>query len=385
MSNLGFWEKLKRPFFALAPMADVTDCVFRRVIAEIAKPDIFFTEFTSVDGLCHERGREKLLINLKYSELERPIVAQIFGSKPENIKKASMLCKELGFDGVDINMGCPDRLIEKQGAGAALIKNPGLAREIIEAAREGAHPLPISLKTRMGYSSLDEFEDWFGTLLDCNLAAITIHLRTRQEMSNVPAHWEMAGRLRELQIKNRLTPSRSSGTAVPTYDSNLQFSSPEARGLSAHILSFGRSDHLYPLVIANGDVEDLVDAREKAEKYNLDGIMLGRAIFGNPWLFADLARTSDSQIEHPSVALAKGGNRPDWPEVFRVMTYHAKLFEQTFITEPLSHGAKPIKNFATMRKFFGAYISGYPHAHEIKLALMSCATANEVENVLSSA
>ena len=293
-------------------MADVTDSVFRRVIAEIAKPDVFFTEFTSADGLAHEKGREKLLINLKYSELERPVVAQIFGSWPDNIKKAAALCRELGFDGVDINMGCPDRKVEKQGAGAALIKNPDLAREVIDAAREGAPDLPISVKTRLGYSRLDEFPDWFSLLLESRLAAITVHLRTRQEMSKVPAHWHLASQLRELG---------------------------------------GKASKL----IANGDIEDLADAREKAEKYNLDGVMLGRAIFGNPWLFT-------------------GRAKPDWPEVFRVMIYHATLFEETY---------KGIKNFAIMRKFFGAYVAGHPRASELKLALMSCNSASEVSSVLS--
>ena len=133
-----FCQKLKKPILCLAPMADVTDCAFRQIIAKYGKPDVFWTEFVSADGLAHPVAREKLLIDLKYSENERPIVAQIFGSNVENIRKASALCKELGFDGIDINMGCPDKTIEKQCAGAAMIKNPKLAREIIKAAIEGA-------------------------------------------------------------------------------------------------------------------------------------------------------------------------------------------------------------------------------------------------------
>src|SRR3989338_10753194 len=126
---INFWQKLKRPIFCLAPMANVTDCACREIIAKHGKPDIFWTEFVSADGLAHPKAERKLLIDLKFSKKEKPIVAQIFGAKPENIKFASALCKKLGFDGIDINMGCPDRSVEKQGAGAALIKNPKLARE----------------------------------------------------------------------------------------------------------------------------------------------------------------------------------------------------------------------------------------------------------------
>ncbi len=153
--NPGFWEKLKKPIMILAPMADVTDAAFRRLIAKYGKPDVMFTEFVSADGLCHPQGREKLLIDLSYTEGERPIIAQLFTGKPEKIREAAALVRELGFDGLDINMGCPDRKVEKQCAGAALMKDPKLARELIRAAREGAGGLPISVKTRIGYNKND--------------------------------------------------------------------------------------------------------------------------------------------------------------------------------------------------------------------------------------
>src|SRR3989344_5873938 len=187
---MNFWNKLKKPIFCLAPMADVTDCAFRQIIAKYGQPDVFWTEFVSADGLAHPEARKKLLIDLKYSEAEHPIVAQIFGGKPENIKIASALCKELGFDGIDINMGCPDKSVEKQGAGAAMIKTPKLAREVIRAAKEGAPGLPISIKTRIGYNK-NEIDTWIRELLSEDIAALTVHLRTRKEMSNVPAHWEL--------------------------------------------------------------------------------------------------------------------------------------------------------------------------------------------------
>ena len=181
---MNFWEKLNKPIFVLAPMADVTDAAFRRIIAKYGKPDVFWTEFVSADGLtlAPEEGRKKLLRDLEYSESERPIVAQFFTSNPENMKKAAELAVELGFDGIDINMGCPDKSVEKQKAGAALIKNPKLAREIIRAAKAGAGSLPVSVKTRLGYNK-DELETWLPELLAEEPAVVTIHARTRKEMS----------------------------------------------------------------------------------------------------------------------------------------------------------------------------------------------------------
>ena len=144
-----FWQKLPKPFFVLAPMADVTDAAFRQIVAKYGKPDVMYTEFVSADGLCHPEGRKRLLIDLKYGENERPIVVQLFSSNPDKVKEAANLARELGFDGLDINMGCPDRTIEKQGAGAALMKNPRLAQKLIVAAKEGFDG-PVSVKTRLG-------------------------------------------------------------------------------------------------------------------------------------------------------------------------------------------------------------------------------------------
>src|SRR3989338_2726167 len=240
-----FWQKLERPIMVLAPMADVTDVAFRRVIAKYGKPDVTWTEFVSAAGraLAPEEGRKKLLKDLEYSEAERPIVAQFFTSNPENMKKAAELARELGFDGIDINMGCPDGSIEKQGAGAAMIKDPEQALKVIEAARSSG--LPVSVKTRIGFNKV-EF-DWIKTLLSLNLPALTIHLRTRKEMSKVAAHWELAREI--VELRNDISPET--------------------------------------LIIFNGDVKDLEDAKRKAQETGADGIMLGRAIFGNPYLFSD--------------------------------------------------------------------------------------------------
>src|SRR3989344_6534872 len=176
----GFWKQLKRPFFVLAPMANVTDAAFRQIIAKYGKPDVLWTEFVSTDALCSDAGRKNALADLWFDPSQRPIVAQIFGSKPDNFYKSAQLIQALGFDGIDLNMGCPDKGIEKSGAGARLIKEPKLAQEIIRATIKGAGPLPVSVKTRLGYSS-DNLEEWLKYLLETGPAAITIHARTRKE------------------------------------------------------------------------------------------------------------------------------------------------------------------------------------------------------------
>src|SRR3989344_1783825 len=253
---LNFWDTLPKPFFALAPLDDVTDAAFRRLIAKYGKPDVMFTEFTSADGLvlADAEGQKKLRKKLLYSESERPIVAQIFTSSPERMEKESRLVAEIGFDGVDINMGCPDRAVEKSGCGAALIKNPALARELIRAAQKSG--LPVSIKTRIGYNK-DELKTWLPELLAEEPAAIALHARTRKEMSDVPAQWNAVARA--VRIRDKLgSPARLPGQGP------------------------GKT-----LIIGNGDVEDMNDARKRAEETKCDGVMLGRAIFGNPWLFAN--------------------------------------------------------------------------------------------------
>lgn len=339
----GFWKKLNnldRPFFALAPMADVTDCAFRRIIAKYSRhgkkgggPDVFWTEFVSADGLA-SKGREKLLMDLKYSEKERPIVAQLFGSHPENMREAAKIVAELGFDGIDINMGCPDRAIEKQGAGAAHIKNPKLAREIIRAAIDGGDGLPISIKTRVGYNK-DEIDSWIPEIIKEDISALTIHARTRKELSKAPAKWERVKKVVEM-VKN-------SGKEI--------------------------------LVIGNGDVSNLEDGRIKAKESGADGIMLGRAIFGNPWLFANLAQIkSGSQIEHPSEALAKGENI-SIEERLKVLVEHTKLFEKLLGGD---------KNFAIMKKHYKAYANGFDGAKELRVKLMEAINAEEVADIVSN-
>ena len=315
--NCGFWEKLGRPIIALAPMANVTDAAFRRIIAKYGKPAIFFTEFVSADGLL-SAGREKLLIDLLYSESERPVVAQLFSGKPEKMYEGARMVKELGFDGLDINMGCPDRSIEKSGAGAALIKNPSRAREILRAAQEGARGLPVSLKTRLGYDK-DELEQWLPELLAEKPSAITIHARTRKEMSSVPAHWERVKRA--VEIRNE----RKSQT----------------------------------LILGNGDLTSVGDAREKIRETGADGALLGRAIFGNPWLFRGSTLESKERL--------------NLSERLEVMLEHTKLFEELWGKH---------KNFSIMKKHFKAYIEGFDGAKELRMRLMETENEQEVEKIL---
>lgn len=310
--ELGFWAKLKKPFFVLAPMADVTDAAFRRIIEKYGKPDVFWTEFVSADGLCSE-GRKVLVRDLEFTKKEKPIVAQLFSSKPEKMCEAAALCQKLGFDGIDINMGCPDRSIEKQGCGAAMIKNPKLAREIIRAAKEGAPKLPVSVKTRIGYNK-NEITTWIPEILEEGVAALTIHCRTRKEMSLVPARWE---HVREVvELRNKISPET--------------------------------------LILGNGDVKDLDDARAKAREFGADGVMLGRAIFGNPWLFSSL---------HGKQTI------PTIKEKLEVMVEHTKLYEKLLGN---------IKSFAIMKKHYKAYVNGFEGAKEFRTELMEAKDAKEV-------
>ena len=319
-----FWDQLPKPFFCLAPMADVTDVAFRRIIAKYGGPDVLWTEFVSADGLI-SRGRDRLLRDLIFTEAERPIVAQLFTAKPEKMFAAAKIIVELGFDGLDINMGCPDRKIEKQGAGAALMKNPPLAREIIAAAKAGvAGQLPVSVKTRLGYAR-DELKTWLPELLAENLAAVTIHARTRAELSRAPAHWDAIARA--VTIRNELKSQT--------------------------------------LIIGNGDAKNLEMAKIRAEETGADGIMLGRAIFGNPFLFSKLEpRTHLKDVQGESLSIEKK---------LRVLVEHAELFEKLL---------GDVKNFAVMKKHFKAYLSGLANTNELKQKLMTVPNTAAVKQIV---
>lgn len=347
-----FWQKLNKPFFVLAPMADVTDFAQRQILAKYGKPDVTYTEFVSADGLASEKGREVLIKELRFEENERPIVVQIFGAKPENIEIAAKLIAKLGFDGVDINMGCPDKNVIKQGAGSALIKNPQLAREIIKAAKKGAGKIPVSVKTRIGFNK-NEIETWLPELLAEKPAAIIIHGRTKKELSEVDAHWDVIKRANEI--------ARDSGV----------------------------------LIIGNGDVKNIEDGRQRAQESGVDGIMIGRGIFGNPWIF-------NQKKDIKKISLEKR---------FAIMLEHTKLFEKELMRKNIhphtySGGEKNnqkdkasnknnskvknkqeisvgVKGFHVMKKHFKAYVSGFDGAKELRAKLMECENSGEAEEIMN--
>lgn len=305
--HLGFWEKLPRPFFVLAPLANITDFSFRQFMTRYRKPDVLWTEFVAADGLVHPKGREALIRDLKFDENERPIVAQLFTAHPENMFEAAKLVKELGFDGIDINMGCPDKNVMKQGAGAACMKDPELAQKIIRAAIEGVradgkNPIPVSVKTRLGFNQ-DALEEWLPKILETKPAAITLHLRTKKEMSLVPAHWERMAHA--VAIKNSISPET--------------------------------------LILGNGDVKTVAEGRQKCVETGCDGVMIGRGVFGNPWLF-DESKTSVTVRERLEAIL--------------VLT---DLFVSTW---------SDTKSFELLKKHFQAYVVGFPGARELRAELM---------------
>ncbi len=312
----GFWGKLAKPFSVLAPMADVTDRAFRSIVASCGRPDVFYTEFVSAHGLA-SAGRERLMLDLALSDDDHPIVAQFFGTVPEHLYVAGALAKELGFDGVDINMGCPDRGVMKQGAGAGLIKTPPLAQELIAAIREGAAGLPVAVKTRLGTYSTDEMDGWIGAVLDAKPDVLIVHGRTVKEMSKVPAHWDFIGR-----------------AAAMAHDAGV-------------------------LCVGNGDVISGVQGALLAQEHGVDGYMVGRGIFHNPWLF-------DASID---------------PEAITPQQRLTLLLHHTAAWVAQWNG---IKSFDLMKKFYKVYASGWSGAAHLRAQLMECRTAADVKAVISN-
>jgi nifR3 family TIM-barrel protein len=309
------WQKLPRPFFVLAPMENVTDTVFRRIVLQCGRPDVFFTEFTNVDGLI-SKGHDHVVHRLHYTEAERPIIAQIWGNNPQHYYDAVKIVKDLKFDGVDINMGCPVNKVVTKGFCAGLIRNPSLAKEIILATKEAAGDMPVSVKTRIGYSNI-QTEEWIGFLLELKPAAITVHARTAAEMSKVPAHWEEIGKA--VALRN----SMKSETVI----------------------------------IGNGDVKSRQDGMEKYEQYKMDGVMIGRGVFDNVWIF-------NKDIDPQSIS---------HQQKIQTLIEHIELFDKVWGKQ---------KNPEIMKKFYKVYVSGMPDAAEFRAALMQCKGAEETVTLL---
>ena len=362
MARMSFWHDIAQPIIGLSPMDGVTDPAFRLMVARYGKPDVQFTEFINVDEVCH--GVDAAWSQLRYDEIERPIVAQIYGADPDKFYQVAQVVCELGFDGVDINMGCPSKNVSARGCGAALIRNPPLAKEIIRAVQAGVRdwasghrldavglrprvvervkalasartgdgttprrPIPVSVKTRLGYDAV-VIEDWAAVLLEERPAAISIHGRTLAQMYRGRADWDAIGRAAKLV--------RETST----------------------------------LVFGNGDVESMDDLVRKVRDTRVHGVLIGRSALGNPWIFRAKARAKAAVSGSAVTELP-----PDVPlqERFRVALEHARCFESL-------GGAS---RFSAMRKHLGWYCTGFFKAAEVRAQMFRATSSCDVERILA--
>ncbi|QDZ05824.1 tRNA-dihydrouridine synthase [Staphylococcus argenteus] len=295
-------------------MEDVTDIVFRHVVSEAARPDVFFTEFTNTESFCHPEGIHSVRGRLTFSEDEQPMVAHIWGDKPEQFRETSIQLAKMGFKGIDLNMGCPVANVAKKGKGSGLILRPDVAAEIIQATKAGG--LPVSVKTRLGYYEIDEWKDWLKHVLEQDIANLSIHLRTRKEMSKVDAHWELIEAIKNL--RDEIAPNT--------------------------------------LLTINGDIPDRKTGLELAEKYGIDGVMIGRGIFHNPFAFEKEPR------EHTS------------KELLDLLRLHLSLFNK--------YEKDEIRQFKSLRRFFKIYVRGIRGASELRHQLMNTQSIAEARALL---
>lgn len=310
-----FWAELPKPFFILAPMEDVTDVVFRHVVKEAGAPDVFFTEFTNSDSYCHPEGRDSVRGRLVFTEDEQPVVAHIWGDKPEFFREMSIGLAEMGFKGIDLNMGCPVPNVADRGKGSGLILRPEVAAELIQAAKAGG--LPVSVKTRLGFKELSEMEAWITHLLKQDIANLSIHLRTRDEMSKVEAHWDLIPEI--MAIRDKVAPNT--------------------------------------LITINGDILDRQQGLELAEKYGVDGIMIGRGIFKNPFAFEKNPR------EHSSA------------ELLALLQMQIDLQDK--------YGELVPRSIVGLHRFFKIYVKGFPGANDLRVKLMNTKSTDEVRRILA--
>ena len=344
-----FWKDLrtKGPILGLSPMDGVTDAPTRKLIAQTSSPDVIMTEFVNVEGMA--RGAVKMLDDFVYSEVERPIVAQIYGTEEDSFYKVALIACFLGFDGIDINMGCPAKKVAHRGAGAGLIQTPEHAKKIVryvqKAIKDFANgktledaevrpkmisavekmieqypymkakkqQIPVSIKTRMGYDDIVA-EHWMEHLLETNPEAITLHGRTLVQKYTGEANWNVIAKASEVIRKNR----------------------PET------------------IFLGNGDIIDKTDALEKIQKAQTDGALIGRATWGNPWLFSD--NTNITPQDRLDISIQ-----------------HCQMFEEIF----------PSRQFFIMRKHLGWYMKGFDGAKHYRRELMKANTTQDVRNIFS--
>ncbi|MBO0409906.1 tRNA-dihydrouridine synthase [Enterococcus hulanensis] len=311
-----FWAELPRPFFILAPMEDVTDVVFRHVVKEAGAPDVFFTEFTNSDSFCHPDGIESVRGRLAFTEDEQPMVAHIWGDKPEFFREMSLALADMGFKGIDLNMGCPVPNVAERGKGSGLILRPDVAAELIEAAKAGG--LPVSVKTRLGFTDTAEMKDWISHLLKQDIANLSVHMRTRKEMSKVDAHWELIPEI--VKMRDELAPQT--------------------------------------LITINGDILDRQMGLELAEKYGVDGLMIGRGIFKNPYAFEKAPK------EHSP------------KEMIGLLRLQLDLQDKYAEQVP--------RSIVGLHRFFKIYVKGFPGANDLRVSLMNTKSTEEVREILDN-
>lgn len=310
-----FWADLPKPFFILAPMEDVTDVVFRHVVKEAGAPDVFFTEFTNSDSYCHPDGKDSVRGRLVFTEDEQPVVAHIWGDKPEFFREMSIGMAEMGFKGLDINMGCPVPNVAERGKGSGLIRRPDTAAELIEAAKAGG--IPVSVKTRIGFEQIDELEGWITHLLEQDIVNLSVHLRTRKEMSKYPAHWDMIPKI--VELRDKIAPQT--------------------------------------LITINGDIPDRKTGLELVEKYGVDGVMIGRGIFKNPFAFEKEPK------EHSS------------KELLDLLKLQLDLQDKYSELVP--------RSIVGLHRFFKIYVKGFPGANDLRVQLMNTKSTAEVRAILA--
>jgi nifR3 family TIM-barrel protein len=313
---VNFWKNLPKPFTVLAPMENVTDFVFREIVArELPKPNVMFTEFTNIESLL-SKGYEANITKFRFGRTQRPMVAQIWGTNPESFYKVAKMIQELGFDGVDINMGCPVHEVMKIGGGAAMIDNQKLTKEVIEAVKKGANNLPISVKTRIGTKSVTT-DKWTTFLLEQKIDALTIHGRTAKQMSKGLADWNEIAKV--VKIKNQIAPET--------------------------------------IIIGNGDIENYEQVINAHEKYGVDGIMIGRGIFKNPWIFDPTS---------PRLSMTR-------KEYIDVLLKHLDLYEKNW---------RDTKSPEPMKKFYKMYINNFKGANILRQKLMETKNFEEAKELL---
>jgi tRNA-dihydrouridine synthase len=345
--KVNIWDSLPKPFLILAPMEGVTDIIFRQVITHAGRPDLFFTEFTNVSSYASEKGRTNALERLKVAPSDKPIIAQIWGKNPAHFAEICQALESLGFSGVDLNFGCPDKHVNKAGGGAAMIKTPELAIECYQNAIKSTN-LPVSVKTRLGWTDPTEFRTWLPILLEQHPAALTVHLRTRKEMSKVPAHYELIPEI--IELRNQISPQTK--------------------------------------LIINGDIKDRAHALELHRQFpEVDGFMIGRGVFANPYCFTKHSPTREELVELLKLHLSLYEART------KVFLGGIRSCCEDEATSPVKTGARsvPEKNlsqglpYEPLKHYFKIYINNFPGAKELRAKLMethSVAEASKIINIL---